>query len=54
MILASSKSTPPHTTNTTNPNAHIGIGLCFAILSFRDNLVGFLPARASLANFSFF
>lgn len=45
---------PPQTTNTTAPSAQGLMGLFFARRSWRDSFVGFLPARESAANFSFF
>lgn len=45
---------PPKTMNIMSPRAHVGIGELFSICSRRDGLVGFLPARAALANSAFF
>jgi hypothetical protein len=38
----------------TTPNAQTPMGLRFDSISFREGLVGFLPERATFANFAFF
>jgi len=49
-----SNRTPPHTTKTITPRAHVPSGDRFFMSSCREGLVGFLPERAALANWAFF